>query len=146
MSPGREQGADLLECPRCFSLMAEDEECQSKKCVAFREWALAQPQEDEDDYAETGSSPQKEAVTVNRIVPVLLTCLYLMGCADTPEQNALRRSRARAWCDTMGIRITGVSCDQYTSDCAVAPVDGAPFRLVCVACEKCDCALPVSGR
>ena len=42
---------DLAECPRCGSnmLAADDAECGSAKCVAFRAWAASQPQKDVED-------------------------------------------------------------------------------------------------
>jgi hypothetical protein len=54
----------------------------------------------------------------------------------------VKNAAARAWCDRMGIRITGVSCKAY-GQCDVAPENGTPFRLLCHG--DGTCSLPVPG-
>jgi len=77
---------------------------------------------------------------------LLIAGLLLVGCS-TPEERAAELAamtkEARAWCDRMGIRITGVSCGNndypYTA-CDIAPEQGAPFRL---RCDGDGCSLPM---
>ena len=74
---------------------------------------------------------------------LLLAALLIAGCSTPAERAAelaAQTKEARAWCDRMGIRITGVSCGQYPSHCDIAPEQGAPFRL---RCDGDGCSLPM---
>jgi hypothetical protein len=60
--------------------------------------------------------------------------VLLMGCQSQAEQaqaTAERTRRARAYCDYMGIRVTGVHCRPWGGMCEVAPENGHPFLLNC---------------
>lgn len=77
---------------------------------------------------------------------LVLCAVLLAGCMSAEEEAAavnVKNAAARAWCDRMGIRITGVSCKAYGRECAVAPENGTPFRLLCHG--DGTCSLPVPG-
>lgn len=77
---------------------------------------------------------------------LLIVALLIAGCMSPAEETAAataRAKQARAWCDTMGIRITGAQCSGYTIECDVAPESGAPFRLWCDA-RRCYLPAPPS--
>ena len=66
----------------------------------------------------------------------LLLAAVLVGCSTPAERAAelaAQTKEARAWCDRMGIRITGVDCKGWglAYVCGVAPEQGSPFRLHC---------------
>ena len=80
----------------------------------------------------------------------LLLAAVLVGCSTPAERAAelaAQTKEARAWCDRMGIRITGVACgggDYPYRVCDIAPEQGAPFRLLCNG-DGCSLPIPTSN-
>lgn len=76
---------------------------------------------------------------------VLALSVCTAACTNPEEEKAAREAKekmARTWCDSMGIRVTGVKC--YVETCDVAPATGTPFRLDC-CCGSCNLPSPATG-
>lgn len=63
---------------------------------------------------------------------IVVAWLGLAACEPSKteaEQRAEYEKQARAWCEKMGIRPTGIDCQYYL--CAVASPGSKPFTLAC---------------
>ena len=83
-------------------------------------------------------------MTIKLFLVTLALCIS--GCATPAERAAHKEGQtkaARVWCDRMGIRVTGVECNDDDIECYVAPEGGSPFRLYCNH-ERCWLPSPPS--